>query len=116
MAVPFSSIVGKLVVMNVLKFDTKELIMSRTLAGISSFKRIPIAPGSAVKMFFTAGSRFPFRNVTVVCTRAVKDGLMSLPSARSPRTFVKLAFMELKEPEIVSDASRAVVPVTPSSS
>ena len=116
MAVPFSNIVGKLVVMNVLKFDTKELMMSCTLAGISSFRRIPTAPGSAVMMFFTAGTRFPFRNVTVVCTRAVKDGLMSLPSARSPRTFVKLAFMELKEPEIVSDASRAVVPVTPSSS
>ena len=73
------------------------------------------ALGNALRIFHTAGSKFPTRKVVTVCASACNAGPTFCPSASCPSTFLNAAFIDAKEPDIVDAASLAVVPVISSS-
>ena len=62
---------------------------------------------------FATGIRFLPTVLTLETRFAVSFDMSALPLAMPVRRFCHAAFMEEMEPEIVSDASFAVVPVIP---
>ena len=62
-------------------------------------------------MFPIIGNKFPNRKVLTVLAKPSKAGLNPSPKAKAPKTSWKDAFIALKEPLRVVDASFAVVPV-----
>ena len=69
--------------------------------------------GTFRSRFPTMGSIFPLIKVLTVSFRDFSDGRISSPSVRFPSKSDQAAFMDAREPEYVSAASAAVVPVIP---
>ena len=86
-----------------------------TIIGPNSLIACTIAPGRALNIFPTIGSKFPKRKVPVVVIKLDKGSLIFSPSAKAPIKSSALAFIALKDPSRVSLASKAVVPVISSS-
>ena len=73
---------------------------------------VPIALGSALNTFPTAGIKFPNSQVVVVVTSPFMDAPTFCPRAILPMQLLAAAFMALKDPDSVVFASSADVPVS----
>ena len=81
--------------------------------GTRDWIKVTRADGRADKIFQSAGSRFPTRNVVMVVARPFSAGLRSCPSISAPMTLEAAACMDARLPLNVVAASFAVVPVMP---
>ena len=84
-----------------------------SISGFADAKNVEIAFGKDLKALPTIGIKFLKINVEAVLARFSKGLLMSPPVVRFPKKSLNAACIDAKDPENVSDASLAVVPVIP---